>query len=80
MSSPKVDAQEELNRVPHWIWTPTYTNIEWSLYLSPTITRPFTNTVHILSHTIYIFPLYLLMLSSRFANACEIVSFLGTIS
>ena len=38
LGSTKVVVQEELNRVSHWIPLGTYTNIGWSVHLSPMIT------------------------------------------
>ena len=44
----KVVVQEELNRVPCWIPLGTYTNIRWSVHLSPVITCPLLRTIYIL--------------------------------
>ena len=54
----KVAVQKELNRVSCWISLNTYTNIRWSIYLSPAITWSLLRTIYILhnpSHAIYIF-------------------------
>ena len=38
LGSTKVVVQKELDRVPYWILLGTYTNIGWSVHLSPIIT------------------------------------------
>ena len=38
LGSTKVVVQKELDRVPYWILLGTYTNIGWSVHLSPKIT------------------------------------------
>ena len=66
-----------INKVFYWISLTTYTNVCWSVYLSPIITWLLLRTKHILhnvSHTIYIFVLYFLMFSSIFVKVWEIFS------